>query len=309
MIRSEVKKKAQAHLHGRYGNWSLIAILPCAALFLYFFSVMFLFQAATSVGNQSNHYHSWQEDYAEKANRSMDDYERGYEDGYSDGYDDGFYQDDSDDDSQNEKNLHSLATIPGTSLTHQGRSVTYSETTTLETGIGGLVGFLVWLAFLLVMILYRGMIQWAAVDNVERRNFSLKTVFISFIKENGKRTVSANSLMALYTFLWSLLFVIPGVIKQLSYGMTNYLLKKDPTLTAKEAIDLSRVLMKGYKLEYLIFSYSFILWQFAAFFSFGLVSVYVIPYYSVSEVLFFDRIVADKHHLFTQEKEAGFADF
>lgn len=110
-------------------------------------------------------------------------------------------------------------------MTHQGRSVTYSETTTLETGIGGLVGFLVWLAFLLVMILYRGMIQWAAVDNVERRNFSLKTVFISFIKENGKRTVSANSLMALYTFLWSLLFVIPGVIKQLSYGMTNYLLK------------------------------------------------------------------------------------
>jgi len=103
--------------------------------------------------------------------------------------------------------------------------------------------------------------------------------------------------------------MIPGVIKQLSYSMTNYLLKKDPELTPKEAMALSQALMQGYKLEYFIFSYSFVLWQFATFFSFGLASVYVIPYYGVSEVLFFDQIIAEKHHLFSQEKEAGFADF
>ncbi|WP_206911712.1 hypothetical protein IGL98_002434 [Enterococcus sp. DIV0840] len=310
MIRSELKKKAQAHLHGHYGSWSLIALIPCAALFIYFFSIMVLFQSSADIVDQSNDYRSWQEDYSEKSNRFNNDYESGYDDGYSDGYDDGFYEDDSyGKDNYNEKNLDSLANSPAVSLKNTERTITYTQTSTMGAGISGFIGFLVGTMLLLVTILYRGLVQWAAVDNVEGRAFSLKTVFVSFIRENGKRTVIANILVALYTFLWSLLLVIPGVIKQLSYGMTNYLLKKDPELTPKEAMELSQVLMKGYKLEYLIFSYSFIFWQFATLFSFGLASVYVIPYYGVSEVLFFDQIIAEKHHLFSQEKEAGFADF
>ncbi|OTN87802.1 hypothetical protein A5819_000250 [Enterococcus sp. 7E2_DIV0204] len=315
MIRSELKKKAQKHLHGYYGNWSLLAIIPSVALFIYFFFIMTLIQVPENTVNQSNNYQSWQDDYSAKSNRSNTEYQKGYDDGYFDGYDegydDGLYQeDDYDENVYDGKNLDSISYKSSLSpVKNTTRTVTYTQTTTVETRFSGFFVFLFGLLLLLVTILYRGMVQWAAIDNVEGRKFNLKSIFTTFISENGKRTVSANLLVTIYVFLWSLLFVIPGVIKQLSYGMTNYLLKKDPELTAKEAMQLSQALMQGYKLEYLIFSYSFVLWQFATFFSFGLASVYVIPYYGVSEVLFFDQIIAEKHHLFSQEKEAGFADF
>ncbi|MGX7244384.1 DUF975 family protein [Enterococcus quebecensis] len=314
MSRSELKKKAQAHLHGHYGNWSWIAILPCVALFIYLFFTIVFFQSSTGVVDSSNDYKSWQDDYTKKSDRYTNEYQKGYEDGYSDGYDDGAYQDDSydyeDEVGNNGKNLHSLSNTSSiVSLKNTTRGVTYQQTTTIKSSISSFFAFLFGLVAILAMILYRGMIQWAAVDNVERREFNLKSVFTEFVLVNGRRTVVANILVTLYTFLWSLLFIIPGVIKQLSYGMTNYLLKKDPELTAKEAMALSQELMKGYKLEYLIFSYSFIFWQFAVSFSFGLASVYVIPYYSVTEAMFFDQIIEGKHYLFSQEKEAGFADF
>ncbi|MBM7689964.1 hypothetical protein BCR24_13785 [Enterococcus ureilyticus] len=314
MIRNELKKKAQTHLHGHYGNWSLIAILPCAVLFIYFFSIIFLFQSSAHVSDPSNDYHSWQDEYTEKSNRTYSNYEKGYDDGYSDGYDDGydeaFYQDDYyEEDNFTEKNLHSLTSPASVSRKNGTHTVTYTQTTTVANGFFAFLAFLIGTILCLGTIMYRGMVQWAAVDNVENRSFNLKTVFLAFIRENGKRTVIANLLVTLYTFLWSLLFVIPGVIKQLSYSMTNYLLKKDSELSPKEAMALSQALMQGYKLEYLVFSYSFVLWQFATFFSFGLAGIYVIPYYGVSEILFFEQIIAEKHHLFSQEREAGFADF
>ncbi|EOH92570.1 hypothetical protein UAW_02967 [Enterococcus haemoperoxidus ATCC BAA-382] len=315
MIRSELKKKAQSYLHGYYGNWSLLAIIPIVAIFIYFFCVMILFQSPNSTADQSNNYQSWQDNYSGKSNRFTNDYQNGYDDGYFDGYDDGYDEGLYQDDFYNEedfrgKNLDSISQKSVISpLKNTNRMVTYAQPTTVKTRFKSFFAFLFGIFLMFVTILYRGMIQWAAVDNLEGNNFSLKTVFAMFIKENGKRTVSANILVTLYTFLWSLLFVIPGIIKQLSYGMTNYLLRKDAELTPKEAMQLSQALMQGYRLEYIIFSYSFVLWQFATFFSFGLASVYVIPYYSVSEALFFDQIIEEKHHLFTQEKEAGFADF
>lgn len=315
MIRSELKKTAQRYLHGNYGNWSWLALLPAIALFCYFFFVIIVSSFSTSVLQQPDSL-TWYDDYSGGANQSILDYQQGYEDGYiegyNEGYEDGLFEDDSYDDEfeYEERNLDSLGNKTNMMpLQHTARSATYRQTNRASGILGSFFLLILGVFAMVATILYRGIIQWAAIDNVEERPFNLKTVLVDFIKVNGKRTVVANLLVTLYTFLWSLLFVIPGIIKQLSYSMTNYLLKKDPNLTAKEAIALSQELMRGYKLEYLIFSYSFILWQFATTFSFGLASVYVIPYVGVSEALFFDQIIADKHHLFSEEKEAGFADF
>ncbi|MEI5995122.1 DUF975 family protein [Candidatus Enterococcus mansonii] len=315
MIRSDLKKKAQAHLHGHYGNWSVFVLIPCILLFIYFFFTFALFQS-TGPLEDTDSYQSWQDGYTQNP-KSNNDYRSGYDDGYLEGYDegyeDGYYEEDSynykDHKKSNKKSLNALSVSQSASMGNRTQTVTYEQTTTIGTSIGGLFAFLLWVTLFVGIILYRGMIQWAAIDNVERRLFSFKSVFMDFIKRNGQRTIVANLLVSLYTFLWSLLFFVPGVVKQLSYGMTNYLLKKDPELSPKEAIALSQELMKGYKMEYLIFSYSFILWYFATIFSFGLTSLYVIPYYSVSEVLFFEQIISEKHHLFSQEKAAGFADF
>ena len=70
-----------------------------------------------------------------------------------------------------------------------------------------------------------------------------------------------NFLMALYTFLWSLLFVIPGIIKRYSYAMTPYILAECPGMPANEAITQSRYVMDGNKWRLFCLGLSFIGWE------------------------------------------------
>ena len=62
-------------------------------------------------------------------------------------------------------------------------------------------------------------------------------------------------------FLWTLLFVIPGVIAALRYSMAPFYLAEDPTLTAKQAIQKSKETMKDKKLSYLMLMVSFVWWS------------------------------------------------
>lgn len=70
-----------------------------------------------------------------------------------------------------------------------------------------------------------------------------------------------NFLVGLYTLLWSLLFVIPGLIKQYSYAMTPYILAENPGMTATEAITESRRVMDGNKWRLFCLRFSFIGWK------------------------------------------------
>ena len=63
---------------------------------------------------------------------------------------------------------------------------------------------------------------------------------------------------ALFTFLWALLFIIPGIIAEYSYAMTPYILLEHPEMTAREAIAASKDLMKGNKFRLFCLSLSFI---------------------------------------------------
>ena len=70
-----------------------------------------------------------------------------------------------------------------------------------------------------------------------------------------------NFLVGLFTFLWSLLLVIPGIIKQYSYAMTPYILAENPGMTATEAITESRRVMDGNKWRLFCLGFSFIGWE------------------------------------------------
>ena len=60
-----------------------------------------------------------------------------------------------------------------------------------------------------------------------------------------KTTAVARLLRSIYLLLWSLLFIIPGIIAALSYAMTNYILAENPQMSASEAINLSKQMMDG----------------------------------------------------------------
>ncbi len=70
-----------------------------------------------------------------------------------------------------------------------------------------------------------------------------------------------NFLIALYTSLWSLLFVIPGIIKAYSYAMTPYILAEHPEMTANEAITQSKYIMQDNKWRLFCLEFSFIGWE------------------------------------------------
>ena len=93
------------------------------------------------------------------------------------------------------------------------------------------------------------------------------------------RTVGTMFLRDLFVCLWSMLFVIPGIIKAYSYRMVPYILAENPEIKGKEAIDLSRRMMDGQKWNAFVLDLSFIGWDLLSCLTLGLLGLfYVNPY-------------------------------
>lgn len=104
------------------------------------------------------------------------------------------------------------------------------------------------------------------------------------------RRVGGYAWMMLFTFLWSLLFVIPGIVKAYSYALTPYILAKYPEVQAKEALKVSMKIMDGKKAELFVLQLSFIGWAMLAGITFGLLGIFfVIPYMAITYTLWFKR--------------------
>lgn len=100
------------------------------------------------------------------------------------------------------------------------------------------------------------------------------------------RTVGAVLLVFVYTLLWTLLLVIPGIIKAYSYSMTFYILRENPEMTAGDAITASQKMMDGHKMDLFLLSLSFIGWAILASITFGIGYLWLIPYiYGVRSIL------------------------
>lgn len=96
----------------------------------------------------------------------------------------------------------------------------------------------------------------------------------------------------LFIFLWSLLFVIPGIIKAYEYYMVPYLLAEYPDMTWREASLRSRDMMYGNKMETFILELSFLPWHFLSAMTGGIVGLfYVNPYVDASKVELYDTLV------------------
>ncbi len=122
----------------------------------------------------------------------------------------------------------------------------------------------------------------------KREEISVGDVF-SGINQTGK-ALWLNILVSFFTFLWSLLFVIPGIIKQYSYSMSFYILADNPELTAREALAKSKVMMEGHKLDLFVLHLSFIGWFFLVGLTFGIAAIYVVPYMSTTVANFYNSI-------------------
>lgn len=97
-------------------------------------------------------------------------------------------------------------------------------------------------------------------------------------------------LIGFFTFLWSLLLWIPGIIKSLSYSAAPWILAENPYLTAGEALNRSKIVMNGHKWELFVLQLSFILWNLLVIITFGIAAIYVTPYMQVTLANFYRKI-------------------
>lgn len=104
--------------------------------------------------------------------------------------------------------------------------------------------------------------------------------------------LTLSLLIAVFVFLWSLLFVVPGIIKAISYSQAFYILAEHPEMSAKEALNRSIEIMEGHKMAYFILNLSFIPWILLVAVTFGLAILYVAPY---MEAVYVNFYLAVKH--------------
>ena len=98
-------------------------------------------------------------------------------------------------------------------------------------------------------------------------------------------------------FLWSLLFIIPGIVKSYEYQMIPYLLAENPELTQEEAFRLSRQMMDGQKLEAFVLDWSFFGWDLLSGITMGIVGIfYVQPYANLTYAALYDTLSANHGH-------------
>jgi uncharacterized membrane protein len=99
-----------------------------------------------------------------------------------------------------------------------------------------------------------------------------------------------NLLIGIFVFLWSLLFVIPGIIAGFRYSQAAFLMMDDPDLSPLDAIRQSKELMRGHKWEYFVFQLSFIGWYFLCGITFGIAMIWVMPYLTVAEINYYEEL-------------------
>jgi len=134
------------------------------------------------------------------------------------------------------------------------------------------------IGFLLIGPLSVGL-SYYLLDYIENKNNGDKfELLIEGLKKSLVNSIVAGLLNMVFVFLWSLLFVIPGIIKALAYSMYPYIIADNPEIDAMEALKRSEEMMRGNKTRLLALYISFIGWFILSAFTFGVGLFFLMPY-------------------------------
>lgn len=97
-------------------------------------------------------------------------------------------------------------------------------------------------------------------------------------------------LRSLYTFLWSLLFIIPGIVAHYRYAMTPFIMAEHPDMTASEAISASKEMMDGRKGALFCLDFSFIGWDLLCALTLNIGHIALNPYKNAAYAAFYRQI-------------------
>ena len=205
-----------------------------------------------------------------------------------------------------------IASLLGGAATGSGNTLTYQFKEPIDqmvegfmadpsvgafvAGILGAVGGVAIIYALVCMIIGGAVSLGYAKFNlnlINGNNADIKDVFSEF--KRFKSGFAMNFLIFIYTFLWMMLFIIPGIIASYSYAMTPYILMENPDMTANQAIRASKELMKGNKWRLFCMQFSFIGWDSLCGITMGLGYLLLNPYRSAADAAFYREIKWEKY--------------
>ena len=102
------------------------------------------------------------------------------------------------------------------------------------------------------------------------------------------RILLVTILEGIFTLLWALLLIVPGIIKAIAYSLVDFILGDDQykDLSYTEVLKKSEEMMMGHKMDYFVLTLSFIGWHILAIFTLGLLEIWIIPYEKVATTKF-----------------------
>lgn len=96
----------------------------------------------------------------------------------------------------------------------------------------------------------------------------------------------------IYIILWSMLFIIPGIVAAYRYSMAYFAMMNDPNLTVSQALQVSKQITQGHKMELFILDLTFIGWNFLVTMTFGILSIWVMPYMETTKAHAFNWLMS-----------------
>lgn len=171
-----------------------------------------------------------------------------------------------------------LASVPITTLTYIMGAV---------MAIAGLVIIIGIIQYVIGSFVSLGLIQYN-LDLIDGKDVELGQIF-SKAPMFGK-AFWLRLRMSIFTALWTLLFIIPGIIKVYAYSMSGFILTENPEMTAKEAMEVSQKMMQGNKWRLFCLEFSFIGWKLLGALSLGIGMLWVNPYCNAAIAAFYDEI-------------------
>lgn len=127
------------------------------------------------------------------------------------------------------------------------------------------------------------------LNHIRGFNPEWKSLYKEGIDNYGSYLVT-GVLVNVFTFLWSLLFVVPGIIKSLAYSQANYVIHDNPRLKGKEAIEISKRMTNGFKGDLFSMYLSFIGWYILVGLTGGILSIYVTPYVETTAAMYYENL-------------------
>lgn len=127
------------------------------------------------------------------------------------------------------------------------------------------------------------------LNHLRGANPDWKSLYHEGIDRYGKYIV-VGIIKELVIFLWTLLLIVPGIIKSYEYYFVNHIIHDNPDLDHKQARDLSRRMTDGVKSDLFILDLSFFFWDLLVIVTFGIASIYVSPYISCTQAMCYENL-------------------